>query len=209
MLRAVRGEVYHHAGFESQKENGMLDFSNVRNKTQTLVELAEPLTKNDLAKLTNEMIDVELKLLAECDDVDVTFQPVDPEANDTFASNPDEVGIAWTLGHVIVHITASSEESAFLAAELARGVEFHGRSRYETPWESVTTIAQCRQRLEESRRMCLASLQMWPDKPNLEVMREFGSSRINAKAQFISGLSHADSHLAQIGEIVRQAHEVR
>ena len=187
----------------------MLDFSSIRNKTQTMNELAAPLSTTDLANLSNEMTDTVLGLIAECDDADVTFQPVDSEANDTFASNPDEVGIAWTLGHVIVHLTASAEESAFLATELARGVAFHGRSRYETPWESVTTIAQCRQRLEESRRICLASLEIWPDEPNLEITREFGSSRINAKAQFISGLAHADSHRGQIGEIVRQAREAR
>ncbi len=187
----------------------MLDFSKVRDKTQTLSEFAGPLTKADLAKMTNEMIDLEFGLISESEDADVTFEPVDPAANDTFASNPDEVGIAWTLGHVIVHATASSEESAFLAAELARGVEFHGRSRYETPWESVTTIAQCRQRLEESRRMRLTSLDVWPDKPHLDVTREFGSSRRNAKEQFLGGLMHDDSHIGQIREIVRQAREAR
>jgi hypothetical protein len=205
----VCSQIYEYARVEPQKEDGMLDFSSVRSKTRTMNELAEPLSTTELAKLSNEMTDTVLGLIAECDNQAVVFQPVDPDANDTFASNPDEVGIAWTLGHVIVHITASAEESAFLAAEMARGVEFHGRSRYETPWESVTTIAQCRQRLEESRRICLASLQIWPDTPNLEITREFGSSQINAKAQFIMGLAHADSHLAQIGEIVQQAREAR
>ena len=71
----------------------------------------------------------------------VTFQPVDPVANDTFAADPADVKLAWTLGHVIVHATASSEESAFLAAEMARGVANHGRSRSETAWETVTTIS--------------------------------------------------------------------
>ena len=69
---------------------------------------------------------------------------------------------------MIVHTTASSEEAAFIAAELARGVEFHGRSRSEVPWETVTTIEQCRHRLEESRRMRLATLQIWPDEPDLD-----------------------------------------
>jgi hypothetical protein len=45
-----------------------------------------------------------------------------------------ELALPWTLGHVIVHITASAEESAFLAAELARGVHRRtGRSRFEVP----------------------------------------------------------------------------
>lgn len=187
----------------------MLDFAGIRAKTTTLSDVANPLTKADLTKHTNEMVDTVLGMIAECEDADVTFQPEDPEANDTFASNPDEVGIAWTLGHVIVHITASAEESAFLAAELARGVEFHGRSRYETPWETVTTITQCHQRIEESRRMRLATLDVWPNEPHLEVTREFGSSQLNARAQFVSGLMHASSHLEQIREIIRQATAAR
>jgi len=115
------------------------------------------------------MIDYMLGLIADSQDADVTLVPHDPLANDTFASNAAEVGLAWTLGHVIVHTTASSEEAAFLAAEIARGVPFRGgRARYEVPWESVTTIQQCRDRLEESRRMRLASLDMWPQPPHVE-----------------------------------------
>jgi hypothetical protein len=58
-----------------------------------------------------------------------------------------------TLAHVIVHTTASAEESRLSGGRDARGVPNHGRSRYEVPWQSVTTIDQCRHRLEESRRM--------------------------------------------------------
>jgi hypothetical protein len=189
----------------------MLDFTSVRRKEITVRELAANLTKADLANLTNEMVDTILGLIAECEDADVTFVPDDPQANDTFATNPDEVNLSWTLGHVIVHITASSEESAFLAAELARGVPYHGRSRAEVPWERVTSIAQCRRRLEESRRMRLASLELWPDEPDLNntyVYRE-GSDPINALTRFVNGLSHDDSHLEQISKIVRQARAAR
>ncbi|MCX6045568.1 MAG: DinB family protein, partial [Chloroflexi bacterium] len=122
----------------------MLDFSRVWSKEMTMAELAASLTPSDLRKLTDEMIDAQLKLIADCVDADVTFAAEDPGANDTFASNQAETNIAWTLGHVIVHATASSEVSAALAAELARGVEYHGRSRSEVPWETVTTIAECR-----------------------------------------------------------------
>ncbi len=146
----------------------MLDFTPVRSKEIKISQLAANLTPADLARLTNEMIDTMRGLIAGCTDTDVTFVPNDPRANDTYAINPDEVNLSWTLGHVIVHTTASSEESAFLAAELARGVPFHGRSRAEVSWQSVTTIAQCRQRLEESRRMRLASLALWPDPPDLD-----------------------------------------
>ena len=109
----------------------MLDFDAVREGRTTLDELVADLTADDLRALTDEMIDTMLALIADCVDADVTFVPEDPDANDKFAASAEDVNIAWTLGHVIVHVTASSEESAALAAELARGVEFHGRSRYE------------------------------------------------------------------------------
>ena len=185
----------------------MLDFLRVRSKSLTMAELTAGLTSADLASLTNEMIDCQLALLDGCSDADVTFQPVDPNANDTYAARPEDADLAWTLGHVIVHVTASSEESAFLAAELARGVANHGRSRYETPWESVTTVAQLRRRLEESRRMRLASLSLWPELPDLEnsYLPWTGAAPVNAVSRFVSGLGHDDAHLAQIAEIIRQA----
>ena len=158
------------------------------------------------------MIDAMFTLIAGCTDADVTFVPDDPEAEDTFASDPDEAHLAWTLGHVIVHATASSEEAAFLAAELARGVPVReGRSRYEVPWPTVTTIEQCRVRLEESRRMRTASLEMWPDPPHLaNTFKSWsGDQSYNAIVRFVFGLRHDDSHLGQIAEIVRQARAVR
>lgn len=185
----------------------MLDFTSVNAKTITMAELCAGLTVTDLRALTNEMVDTMLALIADCTDADVVFQPIDPAANDPFAANADEANLAWTLGHVIVHSTASAEESAFLAAEMARGVENHGRSRYETPWEAVTTIAQCRQRLEESRRMRLASLDMWPDAPHFEVIYSpwRSAGEINCVARFVLGLRHDNDHLEQIADIVRQA----
>jgi hypothetical protein len=185
----------------------MLDFVPVKNKEMSLHQLTSKLTQDDLARLTNEMIDAILGQIVNCVDADVTFVPNDPEAKDPFAASEDELRIAWTLGHVIVHITASSEESAAIASELARGVPFRGgRSRWEVPWRTVTTIAQCRHRLEESRRMRLASLEMWPDHPDLEnsyqPSPEYESR--NAIIRFVLGLQHDDSHLGQIAEIVRQ-----
>ncbi len=189
----------------------MLDFSAVRNHELTMAELCAGLTVADLRALTNEMIDTMQGLIADCTDADVVFQPVDPKADDPYAASADEMDAAWTLGHVIVHVTASAEESAFLAAELARGVPNHGRSRYETPWESVTTIAQCRQRLEESRRMRLASLDLWPDQPHLDLTYSPWASagEINCVTRFVLGLRHDDDHLEQIAEIVRQSRQNR
>jgi len=187
----------------------MLDFSPVRKKELTMNQLVADLELDDFRRLTNEMVDAVLGMMADCVDADVTFVPDDPDAHDTFAADEADVDLAWTLGHVVVHITASSEETAAIAAELARGVEFHGRSRSETPWETVTSLAQCRQRLEESRRMRLASLDMWPDHPYMDNTVEWGSQAINPRAYFVGGLSHADSHLEQIKEIVRQAKQAR
>ncbi len=186
----------------------MLDFNPVRAKQITLNELAAPLSLADLRQLTEEMNEHILSLIGGCYDADVTFPAQDPAAHDAFAANPGDVHLSWNLGHVIVHATASLEESAFLAAELARGVPLHGRSRSEVPWQQVTTLSQCRQRLMENRRMCLASLELWPDSPYLENQAEMypGAPLVNAKGRFIMGLMHADSHLAQIEEIVRQAH---
>ena len=189
----------------------MLDFSRLRNREATLGELVEGFTADDLRDLTNEMIDHQLALIADCDDSDVTFVPNDPAADDKYAADEAEANIPWTLGHVIVHVTASSEEKAFLAAELARGIDREGRTRYETLWQTVTTMAQVRERLEESRRMRLATLDVWPDNPDLSMTVNYRWLRgpMNAIARYCMGLLHDDDHLAQIAEIVRQAHAAR
>ncbi|MFZ6027615.1 MAG: DinB family protein [Chloroflexota bacterium] len=188
----------------------MLDFTLVREKKATMNDLAAGLSLADLRYHTNDMIDRMLGLIVPCTDADVVFQPNDPQAHDQYAASIEQVYVGWTLAHVIVHTTASSEEAAFLAAEMARGVEHHGRSRYEVPWESITTIAQCRQRLEESRRIRLSSLDLWPDEPDLALTYEPwpGAMPVNAKARFIMGLRHDSAHLGQIAEIVRQAQEM-
>ena len=189
----------------------MLDFNAVRNKEKSWDELTADLSKDDLRDLTNEMVDTMLALIRDCTDADVLFEPDDPEAHDSYAADEKDIDLAWTLGHVIVHTTASAEESAFLAAELARGVAHHGRSRSEVPWQTVTTIARCRQRLEESRRMRMATLDVWPDEPYLDTYYQWKEDgpKINAVLRFVFGLSHDDSHLDQIAGIVDQAKAAR
>jgi hypothetical protein len=187
----------------------MIDFTLVHEKEITWTEFAKQFSKQDLIDQTNAMTDKILELIDGCTDADVVFQPSDPEAHDPFAKKPEELEMAWNLGHVIVHITASAEESAFLAAELARGVEMEPRrSRWEVPWEEVRTIEQCRGYLEESCRMVLASLEMWPDKPHLDNYYEPREGlRVTPVHRFLYGQSHADGHLGQIEEIIRQAKE--
>jgi hypothetical protein len=185
----------------------MLDYQAVRDKKITFSDLIAGLERDDLGSLTNDMLDTILDLIADCADPDVVFEPIDQKADDPYAATPEEVRMAWNLGHVIVHITASAEESAFLASELARGVKNHGRSRYEIPWKEMRTIEGCRQRLEESRRIRLASLEVWPGKPHLD--NQYAAWKdgpvVNAIGRFVLGLMHEDGHLGQIEEIVRQA----
>ena len=189
----------------------MLDFQAFHSGELTFPELVTGLTQDDLRPLTDEMIDTILGLITGCADADVTFEPVDPQANDPFAATPEELHMPWTLGHVIVHTTASGEESAAVAAELARGVEYHGRSRYEVHWTEMRTIEGCRQRLAESRRIRLASLGMWPDSAHLENVYQAWTDgpMVNAIGRFILGLMHEEAHLGQIGDIVQQSRAAR
>jgi hypothetical protein len=55
--------------------------------------------------------------------------------------------------------------------------------------------------------MVRASLGMWPDQPDLDNSYQPNEKwpKINTMMRFVFGLSHADSHLGQIKEIVRQA----
>jgi hypothetical protein len=184
----------------------MLDFQPVREKKIPLQELVRDLTKDDLRRELNQMYDEILRLIADCTDEEVIFQPIDNSADDPYAIQGEEK-ISWTLGHVIVHLTASMEESASLAAELARGVTFHGRSRWEFPWREATTSMFCRARLSESRQMCLASLDMWPNPPHLEntYIPVEGARPHTCVSRFASGLKHASDHLGQISEIIDQA----
>jgi hypothetical protein len=189
----------------------MLDFQAVRDKRITFADLVSDLSVDEIHELTDGMINRILDLIGDCIDADIVFVPDDPEAYDPFAETPEEVDLSWTLGHVIVHTTASAEESAAVAAELARGVEYHGRSRHEVPWAEMRTIEECRRRLEESRRMRSGSLEMWPEEPYLENRYEVWKDEpmVNAIGRFVLGLMHEESHLGQIAEIVRQAKVAR
>lgn len=174
-------------------------------------ELVTGQTPDDLRRLVHDMVEAQLAMIEGTVDADVTFTPVDEAAHDAAAATEGEVGMAWTLGHVIVHNCASAEESAFLAAELARGVPNHGRSRHERHWTTMHTLQDCREVLEESRRMRLATLEVWPQRPNLELQHEVwtGGPIVNAMGRFVVGHVHERSHFDQIREIVRQAAAAR
>jgi len=187
-----------------------LDFSRVRAREAKLADLVADLSVDDLARATDSSIGQIEEILATATDPDVVFEPDDPAADDPAAADPADRDLAWNLGHLVAHVTASAEESAALAQELARGVPFHGRSRWEVPWKTVTTIDQCRQRLAESRRMRLASLQMWPSSPPSGVDPDPATPTWQqARERFARGLSHEDAHVDQIRNVVKQAQTAR
>jgi hypothetical protein len=187
----------------------------LRNEVKA-IDFARNLSVDDLRTATNASIDLMLDMIKDLNDVGVTFDPVDPLANDPHAA-PGEEHIGWSVAHLIAHVTASSEEWAAYSSILARGIVYPAtpRLRYETPWREIKTKKQCVQRLEESRRMRLACLDMWPDTPHLDVLREVSprfienNGEVNAIAAFIYGLKHELNHHDQIREVVRQVHASR
>jgi DinB superfamily len=192
----------------------MIDFSPVRNKEKKHIDLwrDNQITIADLRAATNESIDFLLGLVADLDDEDIAFEPKDENADDPDAVAGEE-HIGWTIGHIIAHITASSEEGAAFSSLLARGIEgVEHRPRYETPWQAMNSKAKVVQRLEESRRMRLAYLDTWPDEPHYANYRIITSERardyfgdMNAPAAFLGGLSHETGHYEQIKEVKQQA----
>lgn len=188
------------------------DFAPVDNHEMTLLQFSENFTVDDLRVITNESIDTLVKIVQGLNDTQVSFLPTDPDADDPYAK-PGEEKIGWSIAHLVVHVTASSEEWATYSSFLARGIPYPAepRLRYETEWKTVTTTAQCIQRLEESRRIRLGYLAAWPDKPNLEMKRELSSrfiekfGQFNAPACVLFGLKHEFGHYAQFREVARQA----
>jgi len=189
----------------------MIDFTPIIEQKINWTRFAKQFSKQDLIEQTNWLTDHILDLIADANDEDVTFTPTDPEAHDPYAIESADEDLSWNLGHVIVHLTASNEESAFLAAEVARGVEVtYRRSRWEVPWETITTIQQCRERLEESRRMLLASLDMWPEDAHTDNFYKSPKGlKITPAVRFLLGQNHAVSHLGQIKEILQQAGQAK
>jgi len=189
----------------------MIDLGPVFRGETSLAQVTAGLGRDDLRTMTNEMIDLQKAALEGITDADVTFVPVDPAAKDDAASSATEVELPWTLSHVVAHTTASSEEGAATALTLARGIVVESRSRYETPWETFSTVEQVLARLDESRRMRLSMLDAWPDQPHLDVtytpIPPLGP--LNAITRFALGLGHDHAHLGQLREIAAQVRRAR
>ena len=178
----------------------MKDIQTVMKEKLTVGDYAAEFSQSELPGLANGLYDEIEAIIQGASDGEVTFVPEDPEAN-------DPPGEGWTLGHVIVHVTAGLEEAAALSSALARGVEVDWRSRWETPWETMTSTSQLQQRLAESRRMVLAFFTTWPDEPHLDLtytpVERFGA--MNAVARAVFGMMHGQGHLDQLRRIREQA----
>ncbi len=190
----------------------MIDFSPIDNGSMKMLEFSRTLTIDDLRRATHDSLDTLRALIAQADDAMIVFEPHDPHADDPHAAAGEE-HIGWTLGHLVAHVTASSEEWAAYSAILARGIAYprEPRLRSETPWREIDTQAKALQRIEESRRMRLAYLDAWPDAPHLDVYYELSErgrelwGELNAPAAFLLGLKHEIGHHDQVRDVLTQA----
>ncbi len=179
------------------------DFTALREGKITFADVVKDVKYSDLRAQTDEFFNTIQSIIAGTTDADVTFLPQDPETQEAN-------GLGWPMSHIIVHLTATIEESAAVAAMLARGVTVEGRLRYETPWESIQTAAQLQARLKESQRMCHAFLDAWPDAPHLDVtiIRVPALGPLNAIAMYMLGIFHGQTHFNQLRNTVQQAKQV-
>ncbi len=193
----------------------IIDFAPVASKQIKMLEFSERFAVADLRNATNAYLNTLLDIIKPFNDAQLTYIPRDPKANDPYAVGGEE-NTPWSLAHLVLHVTASLEEGAAFASLLARGVELPLgiRFRCEPDWKTVNHRAQVVQRIEESRRMCLALLDTWPDSPHLNVLRPLSErfleifGPLNAPASYLLGLSHFDGHLAQLRETASQAAEL-
>ncbi len=164
-----------------------------KRKRITFQELVADLNKEDLARLTNEMIDTMLAQYCRlhgrrcrhgagrsCRRRHVCRQcRRRPSALDVGPRDRPRHGVERGIGGVSGRAGARRRDARALALRGALG-------------ELCKPSAQCRQRLEESRRMRLASLEMWPDQPYLDnkyvPWPKLGE--INAVGRFVLGLRH-------------------
>jgi len=190
-----------------------INFTPVQNREVKLIDWSAQFSLDDIREAVNLGTDFMLDILNDLTDADVTFIPFDAEASDPHA--PAELqNIGWSIGHLVLHVTASSEEYASIAAVLARGINFppEMRLRYEADWQVANqTVAECRQRVLESQRMRNAYLDSFPDQPSADSRWERSAKFIeifgemNAKAAYLMGLGHEYGHHAQFIEVKTQA----
>lgn len=194
----------------SEELSSVIDFSPLSGVITR--EFSDKFTLADLRAAVTSYYDFIRDLLNDLNDAQVLFEPLDEGADDPYAVKSEDRKIGWSIAHLVLHVTASLEESASVGSMLARGVSMDKtRYRYEPDWRSVTDKATVLARLAESRRMCLAYLDTWPDEPHLDNLRVFDADHYLAKAQInavgatLGGLRHMNSHVEQLKRVAEQA----
>jgi hypothetical protein len=187
----------------------LINFQPVYNKEKTLSDLAGQYGNADLREALNNYVDFTVQIINSISDEEAIYIPLDPGANDPYATTEAERHVGWSLVHLVMHVTASAEEAAAFSSILARGIAIGGRLRSERDWRQVATCAEAVARLEECRRICLAYLSTWPDQPDLDTTRIMPDNmswmKPNAPIQFLAGLMHWQAHVEQFQKVVEQA----
>lgn len=189
-----------------------IDFAPLFNREVGLLEYSRQFSIDDIRATSNQLLDTLTDIINQASDEQIVFLPTDPDADDPYAVEGEEK-IGWSLGHLVLHVTASSEEGFSRSSVLARGIVIPSsiRLRYEDSWHThCRTQAECLQRLEESRRMRNAYLDTWPKSPHLDVLvdskpGDFMHGEVNAQSSAILGLVHEAGHIEQFKEALRQA----
>jgi hypothetical protein len=180
-----------------------LNFTDIASGKLPFAELVGNTRYEDLRPLTTDLFETIQSILVPIADADITFIPQDAEAT-------EGEGKGWTLGHIIVHLTAVLEVAAASAAMLARGVKVEATLRYETPWENIQIVQQLHDRLAESQRMCNAFLDSWPNTPSLDttITRFSFTGPMNAIQTYLFAIIHAQTHFEQLRDTISQAQAV-
>jgi len=187
----------------------LIDFQPVFNKEKTLIDLANEYGHAELGDALSSYVDFTLQIINGVSDEQATSIPLDLHADDPHATTEADRHLGWSLIHLVMHVTATAEEAAAFSSILARGIAIGGRLRSERNWREVTTCAETVARLEECRRMCLAYLATWPDRPDLSTVRIMPENlnwmRPNAPISFLAGLMHWHKHIEQFRQVAEQA----
>lgn len=187
-----------------------IDFAPLLKREVNLYQYSQQYSLGDFREAMIASVATLIDIIGQATDEQVVHVPYDPNADDPHAAEGEQA-IGWSLGHLVLHVTASSEEGAGWSSLLARGIAFSNRMRHEESWHThCLTREACLQRLAESRRMRLAYLDAWPDDPYMDVFWEAEPESpfhklINAKSAIMLGLAHEVGHHEQFREALRQA----
>ena len=193
-----------------------IDFKPVFDGELLLIDYATQFSVDDLRQASADSVALMTDIVQGLSDAEICFAPQDPDADDPFAIEGEQ-DIGWGIGHLVAHVTASSEEWAGYSSLLARSVPYPAepRLRHETPWREINTSARALQRLRESLRLRLGYLDAWPDVPDLQLKRELSPRFIarfgefNATTCFLFGLQHEVGHYGQFEEVRAQIQAAR